>query len=98
MAIKIALTVHPGDFLRTELVAPSGLNVTELAQHLGVTRQALSALLNGRAGLSAEMAIRFEKAFGIRADTLLRMQAAYDLSEARDHADEIRVEPLRAAA
>jgi addiction module HigA family antidote len=58
----------------------------------------LSALLNGRAGLSAEMAIRFEKAFGIRADTLLRMQAAYDLSEARDHADEIRVEPLRAAA
>jgi plasmid maintenance system antidote protein VapI len=44
------------------------------------------------------MAIRFEKAFGIRADTLLRMQAAYDLSEARDHADEIRVEPLRAAA
>ena len=71
MAIRIAsaFAVHPGDWLRTEIVAPHGLNVTDAARHLGVTRQAMSNLLNARAGLSADMAIRFEKAFGVRADT-----------------------------
>ena len=85
MAIKLhpSFAVHPGRWLRAELVEPHGLSVTEAAQKLRVTRQAMSNLLGGRAGLSAEMAIRFEKAFGVRADTLMRMQAAFDLAQAR---------------
>lgn len=93
MAIKLhpSFAVHPGEWLREEIVAPSELNVTELADHLGVARQSMSKLLNGRQGLSADMAIRFEKAFGLRAETLMRMQAAHELAEARAHEDEIEV-------
>ncbi len=100
MAIKVSphFAVHPGDWLRSEIVEPSGLSVTNLAQSLGVTRQALSTLLNGRAGLSAEMAIRFEKAFQLSADTLLRMQMAYQLADVRARQSDIHVEPLSAAA
>lgn len=100
MAITIApsFAVHPGEWLRAEIVEPHGLNVTHAARHLGVTRQAMSALLNGRAGLSADMAIRFEKAFEVKADTLLRMQATHELALARAHQDEIRVERFRDAA
>ena len=100
MAITIAsaFAIHPGDWLRTEIVEAHGLNVTDAARHLGVTRQAMSALLNGRAGLSADMAIRFEKAFGVKADTLLRMQSAHELAQARAREDEIRVERFRDAA
>jgi len=80
MAVRIspAFAVHPGDWLRSEIVEPNGLSVTDAARHLGVTRQAMSNLLNARAGLSADIAIRFEKAFGVKADTLLRMQATYE--------------------
>jgi addiction module HigA family antidote len=94
MAIKLhsSFAVHPGAWLRTEIVEPAGLSVTALAERLHVTRQAASNLLNGRAGLSAEMAIRFEKAFGIKADTLMRMQAAHELASARSREDEILVE------
>ncbi|MEA3063509.1 MAG: antitoxin HigA [Sphingomonadales bacterium] len=94
MAIKLhpSFAVHPGEWLRAEIVEPAGLSVTALAARLHVTRQAASNLLNGNAGLSAEMAIRFEKAFGIRADTLMRMQAAHELAEARAREDEIEVE------
>lgn len=100
MAIPIssAFAVHPGDWLRSEIVEPNGLRVTDAARHLGVTRQAMSSLLNGRAGLSADMAIRFEKAFGIKADTLLGMQTAYELAQARAHEDAIRVERFSKAA
>lgn len=100
MSIKISpyFAVHPGIWLREEIIEPRGLGVTELARHFGVSRQAMSTLLNGRVGLSAEMAIRFEKAFGLQADTLCRMQTAYELANARAHADEILVEPLKAAA
>jgi addiction module HigA family antidote len=93
MAIKLHPShfVHAGVWLREELTEPQGINVTGLAGRLGVTRQAMSALLNGRAGLSAEMALRFEKAFGISAETLLRMQVAHDLSIAREHESEIAV-------
>lgn len=85
MAIKLHLSfaVHPGEWLRAEIVEPAGLSVTALAERLNVTRQAASNLLNGNAGLSPEMAIRFEKAFGLSVDTLLRMQAAHQLAEAR---------------
>lgn len=94
MAIKLhsSFAVHPGRWLRAEIVAPAGLSVTALAERLHVTRQAASNLLNGNAGLSAEMAIRFEKAFGVRADTLMRMQAAHELAQVRAWEDEIVVE------
>ena len=99
MAIKLHPTfaVHPGEWLKTEIVRPYGLTVTAAAEKLGVTRQAMSNLLNGNAGLSAEMAIRFEKAFDLRADTMLRMQAAHALAEARANEKEIRVERIAAA-
>ena len=94
MAIKLHLgfAVHPGSWLRAEVVEPAGHSVTALAERLHVTRQAASNLLNGNAGLSAEMAIRFEKAFGVKADTLMRMQAAHELAQARAREDEIVVE------
>jgi antitoxin HigA-1 len=98
MAIKLhpSFAVHPGLWLRSEIVDPHGLSVTETAARLHVTRQAMSALLNGHAGLSAEMAIRFEKAFGLNADTMLRMQAAYDLAQARAREQEIMVDRVAA--
>jgi antitoxin HigA-1 len=98
MAIKLhkSFAVHPGEWLRAELVEPSGLKITQAAEKLHVTRQAMSNLLNGHQGLSAEMAIRFEKAFGVLADTLMRMQAAYELAQAREHEDEIVVDALAA--
>jgi len=99
MAVHLhrSFAVHPGPWLRDEIVDPRGLSVTALAEALGVTRQATSSLLNGRSGVSAEMAIRFEKLFGLRADTLVRMQAAHDLSEARAGEKSIKVRPLIAA-
>ena len=98
MALKMhpSLTVHAGDWLKTEIVEPAGMSVTDLAAHLGVSRQALSTLLNGNAGLSAEMAIRFEKAFGVKAETLMRMQAAWELAQARAREGEISVERVAA--
>jgi addiction module HigA family antidote len=98
VTVSAAFAVHPGEWLRTEIVEAHGLSVTDAARHLGVTRQAMSALLNARAGLSADMAIRFEKAFGVKADTLLRMQGAHELAQARAHADEIDVAPFKNAA
>ncbi len=78
-----SLYVHPGEWLLREIVEPYGMTVTDVAAHLGVSRQNMSTLLNGRAALSAMMALRFEKAFGIKADTLLRMQVGYDLAQVR---------------
>jgi antitoxin HigA-1 len=98
VTIASAFCVHPGAWLRAEIVEPHGLSVTDAAKHLGVTRQAMSMLLNGRAGLSADMAIRFEKAFGVKADTLLRMQGAHELAEARARENEITVKRFQAAA
>lgn len=98
MAITLhsSFAVHPGAWLRTEIVESHGLNVTETAAKLQVTRQAMSNLLNGNAGVSAETAIRFEQAFGVRADTLLRMQAAYDLNEVRQRGGSLRIERIAA--
>ena len=100
MALKMhpSLAVHPGLWLKSEIVEPSGLSVTELAEHLNISRQALSTLLNGRANLSAEMAIRFEKAFGLNAATLLKMQLTYALADARQREGDIRVERITEAA
>lgn len=100
MALRMhpSLTVHVGTFLKAEIVTPTGMSVTALAEHFGVSRQALSALLNGNASLSPDMAIRFEKAFGVKADTLLRMQTAHDLAQARLREGEIVVRPVTHAA
>jgi addiction module HigA family antidote len=82
---------HPGEFIRTEVIEPRGLTVTHAAQVLRVSRPALSSLLNGKAGLSGGMALRIEKAFGVKMDTLLRMQASYDIAQTRKREKEIRV-------
>lgn len=99
MAIKLhsSFAVHPGAWLRTEIVEPHNLTVGAAAEHLGVTRQTLSKLLNGNQDLTADMAIRFEKVFGISADTMIRMQAAHDIAQARLHEDEIEVRQLAVA-
>ncbi|HUA19325.1 MAG TPA: HigA family addiction module antitoxin [Bryobacteraceae bacterium] len=83
--------LHPGDFIRTEIIQPAGLSVTAAAAALRVSRPALSSLLNGNAGLSGDMALRIEKAFGVKMDTLMRMQSAYDIAQARKREKKIRV-------
>jgi addiction module HigA family antidote len=100
MAIKLhpSIYVHPGPWLKAEIVEPCGMTVTEVAAHFGVSRQNMSLLLNGHAALSAMMALRFEKAFGISADTLLRMQAGYDLAQARAREGELDVARMRKVA
>jgi addiction module HigA family antidote len=82
---------HPGDFIRTEIIEAHGLSVTAAAKVLGVSRPALSNLLNQNADLSGEMALRIEKAFGVSMDTLMRLQGAYDIARARKDAAKIRV-------
>jgi len=90
---RMARPAHPGQFIKMEVIEALGLTVTEAAKVLDVTRPALSALLNMRAALSPEMALRIEKAFGVKMDTLLRMQTAYEIAEARKHEAEIKVKP-----
>jgi antitoxin HigA-1 len=89
---------HPGDFIRTEIVEPAGLSVPAAAAALGVSRPALSSLLNSKAGLSGEMALRIEKAFGVRMDTLMRMQSAYEIAQTRKREKQIRVQRVQCAA
>ena len=82
---------HPSDFIRTEIIEPARLSVTAAAVALQVSRPALSSLLNGKADLSGDMALRIEKAFGVNLDTLMRMQSAYDIAQTRKREKEIRV-------
>ena len=86
---------HPGLSVRHDCLEPLGLSVTEGAKALGVTRQAMNNLVSGKAGISAEMAIRLEKAFGGGAETWLRMQAAYDLAQAEKHTRKIKVQRVK---
>jgi addiction module HigA family antidote len=86
---------HPGESVRHDCIEPLGLSVTETAKLLGVTRQALNNLLNGKSGISAEMAIRLDKAFGGNAETWLRMQVAYDLAQFRQRGNRINVQRVR---
>lgn len=90
--LRLKTPAHPGGFVKHEVLQPLGLSVTEAAEALGVTRPALSALLNERAHLSPEMAIRIEKAFGVPMETLMRMQNSYDIAQARRREAEIKVE------
>jgi addiction module HigA family antidote len=82
---------HPGLSVLHDCLEPLGLSVAKGADALGVTRQALNNLVTGKAGVSAEMAIRLDKAFGGGAETWLRLQAAYDLAQAQKHAGKIKV-------
>lgn len=86
---------HPGLSVRLDCLEPLGLSVAEGAKALGVTRQAMNNLVSGKAGVSAEMAIRLEKAFGGGAETWLRMQAAYDLAQAEKQAGKIKVRRVK---
>ena len=90
-AIRMKNPAHPGGLVKSEIVEALGVSVTDAAAALGVTRAALSALLNERAALSADMAIRIEKAFGVSMETLMRMQNSYDIAEARRRAGSIEV-------
>jgi addiction module HigA family antidote len=86
---------HPGGFIKFEIIEPLGLSVTGAAEVLGVTRATLSTLLNERAHLSPEMALRIEKAFGVSMDTLMRMQNSYDIAQTRKREGEIKVAPFK---
>jgi antitoxin HigA-1 len=90
--IKIGMKPpHPGDFIRTEILEELGLSIAKAAEILGIRRATLSDLVNSKASLSPEMALRIEKAFGVSMDTLLRMQAWYDSYTMRERADDIHV-------
>ena len=92
MALKMGMTPpHPGYFLRDEVVEPLDLTIEKAASVLGVRRATLSTLLNGKAALSPEMALRFEKAFKVDMGMMLRMQAAYDAAQMRKKADKLDV-------
>ena len=88
---------HPGLSVRHDCLEPLGLSIAEGAKALGVTRQAMNNLVTGKAGISAEMAIRLEKTFGGGAETWLRMQAAYDLAQAEKHTGKIKVRRVKDA-
>ena len=93
--IRMKSPPHVGGFIKHEIIEPFGLSVTDAAGVLGVTRATLSTLLNERAHLSPEMAVRIEKAFGVSMATLMRMQNSYDIAQARKRAGEINVLPFQ---
>ena len=88
---------HPGGIVKRQCLEPLGLSVTRAARGLGVTRQAMSELVNERAEISVDMAIRLSKAFGATPETWLGMRMAYDLWQARERADQIKVESFASA-
>lgn len=87
--------VHPGSIIREDCLEPLGLTVTQAAKILGVTRQALNNVVNRKAGVSPEMAIRLSKAFGSTPETWVRMQAAFDLATALKNEKTILVQRYR---
>jgi|SRR6185369_561725 len=82
---------HPGQSVRFDCLEPLGLSVTEAAKVLGITRQALNNLVNGKSGISPEMAIRLDKAFGGTAEAWLAQQIAFDLAQVRKRESSIKV-------
>jgi len=87
---------HPGEILRELVIEPLGLTVTDVSEHLNISRKTLSKVLNGRGSITPEMAVRLELAFRKpAADHWLRLQNAYDLWEARNHKAELRVQPYK---
>jgi len=96
--LRLKAPSHPGAFIKHEVLEPFGLTVTAAASVLDVTRPALSSLLNERAALSPEMALRIEKAFGVPMETLLRMQTSHDIARIRAGSDRIGVARYSPAA
>ena len=88
---------HPGEVIRAEIIEAHGLSVTAAAKVLGVSRQALSGLLNAQVDLTGDMALRIEKAFGPKMETLIGMQSAYDVFQTRQREKEIKVRPYQPA-
>ena len=82
---------HPGDLIRTEIIEMLGLSLTQVAQMLGVSHATLYDLLNERAGLSPQLALRIETAFGPKAEHLLQIQIAYDIAQVRGHDGGVRL-------
>jgi addiction module HigA family antidote len=89
---------HVGGLIRREAIEPLGLTVSKAAKALGVGRQALSSLLNEKAALTSDMALRVEKAFGPKMEHLMRMQLAYDLAHARNQESRIKVKRYETSA
>jgi addiction module HigA family antidote len=89
---------HPGEIIVGEILEPLGLSITEGAKLLGVRRATLSEVTNGKAALSAEMALRVEKAFGVSMDLLLRIQAGYDAAQMRLRGNRIKVKRFAASS
>jgi len=85
---------HPGEIIHALCIAPLGLTVTQAAQGLGVTRKTLSQLLNGRAGISPEMAVRLSKAFGRNPESWLALQSQYDLAQISQSVKKIKIKPF----
>ena len=85
---------HPGEVIRELCLEPLGITVTEAAQNLGVSRKTLSSILNGRAGISPEMAIRLSKAFGTSAESWLNQQMLYDLNAAQQVLGKVKIKRL----
>ena len=88
---------HPGEILRELCIEPLGLSITEAAEALGITRKTLSAILNGRSGISPEMAVRLSLAFSTSSESWLNQQAQYDLWEAEKQRKNLNVRKLYAA-
>lgn len=97
MSIQMHNPPHPGEILRELCLEPLGLSVTGTAEALGVSRKTLSSILNGRAGISPEMAIRLSKAFDTSPESWLNQQQQFDLWQAMNSGEEIKVKRLRAA-
>ncbi len=93
--VRLKSPAHPGGFVRSEIIDAHQLTVTDAARALGVTRAALSALLIERAHLSAEMALRIEKALGISMDALMRIWNGFDIAVIRKREGEIKVRPFQ---
>ena len=95
--MKMKNPPHPGEHIRHDCIEPLGLSITAAAAALGVARQTLNNVINGKSGISPEMAIRLSKAFGGSPDVWLAMQMAYDLAQAQKNAKQIKVKRLAAA-
>ena len=97
MSIQMSNPPHPGEILRELCLEPMGLSITEAAEALGVSRKTLSTIINGRAGISPEMAIRLSKAFDTSPESWLNQQQQFDLCHAMNSSDTIKVKRLHAA-
>jgi addiction module HigA family antidote len=93
--LRMLNPVHPGRFLESEIVQAHDLSVTAAAKILHVSRPTLSSLLNAKSDLSGDMALRFEKAFGVDMETLMRMQNSFDIAQTRSRASTIKVDRYR---